>query len=227
MAGNAIIIGASRNLGLAIASEFAKRQWNVVGTVREGSAGGFDDLIRSFPGTVRREHLDITRDVEIRELGERLTANSFDLLFVNAGITDADVPVGRVDAETFSRVMVTNALAPMHVVEFLASRVKPQGTIAVMSSRQGSIAMNERGGHEVYRASKSALNQLMRSYAARVAGGHTLLLMHPGWVQTDLGGPGARLTVSDSAPRVVDIVLRHAGEPGLQFRDYTDEVIPW
>ena len=128
----------------------------------------------------------------------------------------------------FTDVMVTNALSPVRVVEGLGPLVAPGGTIAVMSSRQGSVSMNSRGGHEVYRASTSALNQLMRSYAARHADDpRTLLLMHPGWVQTELGGPGATLTVEESAHGVASVVERHAGDGGLQFLDYRDQVVPW
>lgn len=96
-----------------------------------------------------------------------------------------------------------------------------------MSSRQGSISLNTRGGHEVYRASKSALNQLMRSYATRAATGHTLLCLHPGWVQTELGGAGAPLTVEQSVAGLVTTVQAHTGEPGLQFLDHRGDVVPW
>ena len=124
--------------------------------------------------------------------------------------------------------MVTNAWSPMRVVEALGPLVTPTGTIAVMSSRQGSVGFNTRGGHEVYRASKSALNQLMRSYAARPhRDQRTLLLMHPGWVRTDLGGPGAQLTVEESARGVIDVVEEHAGDGGLQFLDHRGDVVPW
>ena len=125
------------------------------------------------------------------------------MLFVNAGVTNgpgetvADVPT-----DTFIRLMVTNALSPMRVIETLQDLVAPDGTIGVMSSGQGSIANNTRGGFEIYRASKSALNQLMRSFAARHAEDpHTLLLIAPGWVQTELGGSGAPLTHRPEHPR--------------------------
>ena len=97
-----------------------------------------------------------------------------------------------------------------------------------MSSGQGSVTNNDKGGFEVYRASKSALNQLMRSFAARHAGDpHTLLLMAPGWVQTELGGPGAPLTVEESIPRVVDTIEKHSGEGGLQYLDYQGQTVRW
>jgi NAD(P)-dependent dehydrogenase (short-subunit alcohol dehydrogenase family) len=124
--------------------------------------------------------------------------------------------------------MVTNALSPMRVVETLQDLVRPDGTIAVMSSGQGSVTNNDRGGFEIYRASKSALNQLMRSFAARQADDpRTLLLMAPGWVQTDLGGPGARLTIDQSIPGVVDTIEAQEGKGGLQFLDYRGQTVPW
>ena len=133
-------------------------------------------------------------------LRERLSDNVFDLIFVNAGIThDRCETVADVSTETFDRVMVTNALSPMRFVERFRDLVPATGTIGVMSSGQGSITNNTRvTGWEIYRASKSALNQLMRSFAARTSDDpRTLLLMAPGWVKTDLGGSDAALTVDE------------------------------
>lgn len=130
--------------------------------------------------------------------------------------------------DTFVRLMVTNVLSPMRVIETLQDLIAPHGTIAVMSSGQGSIANNTKGGFEVYRASKSALNQLMRSFAARHAGDpRTLLLMASGWVQTGLGGPAAPLTIGQSIPGVVDTVEAQAGKGGLQYLDYQGQTVRW
>jgi NAD(P)-dependent dehydrogenase (short-subunit alcohol dehydrogenase family) len=97
-----------------------------------------------------------------------------------------------------------------------------------MSSGQASITNNERGGFEVYRASKSALNQLMRSYAARhTDDSRTLLLTAPGWVQTKLGGPNARLTIDESIPKLITVIDKQHGQPGLQFLDYLGQTIAW
>jgi NAD(P)-dependent dehydrogenase (short-subunit alcohol dehydrogenase family) len=226
---SALIIGASRGLGYALAAEYLARGWQVTATVRGAGRTGLHDLAGSCAGRLAVERVDITVPDEVAALHERLAQASFDLLFVNAGVTNgpgetvADVPT-----ETFVRLMVTNALSPMRVVETLQDLVAPDGTIAVMSSGQGSVTNNDRGGFEVYRASKSALNQLMRSFAARHADDpHTLLLMAPGWVQTDLGGPGARLTVGQSIPGVVDTIEAQAAKGGLQFLDYQGQTVPW
>ena len=124
--------------------------------------------------------------------------------------------------------MLTNALSPRRVVETLARLVHPSGTVVVMSSVHGSIANNERGEFEIYRASKAALNQLMRSYSARHrADLRTLILMAPGWVRTDLGGPHAPLTVAESIPKVAQTVDAQRGHGGPQFLDHIGRPVAW
>ncbi|MEU5239342.1 SDR family oxidoreductase [Streptomyces lydicus] len=227
-AGTALIVGASRALGLGLATEYAHRGWDVIGTVRGDRRTGLHDLAEASGGRVTVESLDMTKPEEIDALRERLAERTLDLLFVNAAVTRGNIPVGEVPTEMFVEVMVTNALSPMRVIESFRSLVAPTGTIGVMSSRQGSLALNTRGGQDVYRASKSALNQLMRSYAARYAdASHTLLLMCPGHVRTELGGPDAPLTIDQSIPGVADTIDRHGGEPGLKFLNYQDQPVPW
>ena len=107
----------------------------------------------------------------------------FDVLFVNAGTANHDQaePTAETSTDEFVRVMLTNALGVMRAVEGLENLVRPAGLIGVMSSGQGSIANNEKGGHEVYRGSKAALNQFTRGYAARHADdGSPIVLMAPG-----------------------------------------------
>lgn len=224
----ALIVGASRGLGLALTDEYVKRGWNVIGTVRGTEPTALHDLADASAGRLLVESLDITEPRQIAALRTRLAERTIDLLFVNAAVTRGDIPIAEVPTEMFVEVMVTNALSPMRVVEALDALVPPTGTIGVMSSSQGSLSLNTNGGQDVYRASKSALNQLMRCYAARhIDYGRTLLLINPGWVQTDLGGPGALLTVAQSIPGVADTIDRYRGQPGLQFLDYRDTVVPW
>jgi NAD(P)-dependent dehydrogenase (short-subunit alcohol dehydrogenase family) len=224
-----LIIGASRGLGCALAAEYLARGWRVTATVRGSARTGLDDLAESPDGRLVVETVDITVREQVAALHGRLAPEAFDLLFVNAGVTNGpEETVADVPTDTFIRLMVTNALSPMRVVEALQDLVAPDGTIAVMSSGQGSIANNENGGFEIYRASKSALNQLMRSFAARHAGDpHTLLLMAPGWVQTDLGGPAAPLTIGQSIPGVADTIEAQAGKGGLQYLDYRGRTVRW
>jgi NAD(P)-dependent dehydrogenase (short-subunit alcohol dehydrogenase family) len=224
----ALIVGASRTLGLAIATDLARRGWDVTATTRSGRSHALQDATDASRSPIAVERLDFTDESQIAALRDRLAGTDFDLLFISAGITNDNVPATDVPDDIFANVVITNALSPMRTVEGLRDVVAENGTIGIMSSRQGSISFNTRGGHEVYRASKSALNQLMRSYAARRSNDpHTLLLLHPGWVQTELGGPGAQLTVEESAHGVVSTIEAHLGDGGLQFLDYQNQVVPW
>ena len=224
-----LIIGISRGIGRGLAAEYLRRGWSVIGTVRSPMAApGLEAPSAGTAGRLRVEQLDMTRPLEIGMLRERLAGERLDVLLVNAGISDGNVPIAEIDEATFNKVMSTNALAPLKVVESLQHLVVEQGTIAVMSSRQGSISLNDRGSYDVYRASKSALNQLMRSYAARHSGeARTLLLIAPGWVQTELGGPGAPQTVEQAVPSIVDTIDAHRTTGGLRFLNPQNQVIAW
>ncbi len=224
-----LIIGISRGIGRGLAAEYLRRGWSVIGTVRSATAApSLEAPSAGTAGRLRVEQLDMTRPLEIGTLRERLAGERLDVLLVNAGISDGNVPIAEIDEATFNKVMSTNALAPLKVVESLQHLVVEQGTIAVMSSRQGSISLNDRGSYDVYRASKSALNQLMRSYAARHSGeARTLLLIAPGWVQTELGGPGAPQTVEQAVPGIIDTIDAHRAAGGLRFLNPQNEVIPW
>lgn len=130
--------------------------------------------------------------------------------------------------EEFIRVMVTNALSPMRVVEALHDLVADEGTIGVMSSGQGSVSNNTQGKREVYRGSKAALNTFMRSFAARRSDDRrAMVLMAPGWVRTEMGGSEARLTIEESIPNLVSTLLSVHGKPGLQYLDYLGRTVPW
>jgi NAD(P)-dependent dehydrogenase (short-subunit alcohol dehydrogenase family) len=224
-----LLIGASRGLGLALAREWARDGRYVTATVRGSDRTGLHDLADAHPGRIEIETVDVTEPERIAALRTRLADRMFDLLFVNAGVTNRpEGTVAQTSTDEFNRVMVTNALGPMRVIETLQDHVEPAGTIGVMSSGQGSVANNERGGHEVYRGSKAALNTFMRSYAARHAGEpRTLVLVAPGWVRTDLGGPDARLGIDDSIPNVVGTLDNLQGRPGLHYVDYLGRTVAW
>ena len=225
-----LIVGASRGLGHAMAAAYLKKGWSVIGTVRGGGARSkLHDLAEVSDGRLEIEMVDICEPEQVTALRDRLSGRVLDTLFVNAGVTnDVRETTADVTTEEFVRVMVTNALSPMRVVEKLGDLVPPTGLVGVMSSGQGSIANNETGMREIYRGSKAALNMFMRSFAARhAATPRAMVVMAPGWVRTDMGGADARLSIEDSVPGLVDVLLRKRGRPGLEFLDYRGQTVPW
>jgi NAD(P)-dependent dehydrogenase (short-subunit alcohol dehydrogenase family) len=227
--GSVLIIGASRGLGHAMASEFAKKGWRVVGTVLEPDRTQLHDLADEFKGRIQIEPLDMCVPDQIAAMHKRLVGRSFDILFVNAGIAGKlEDTVADTSTEDFVRMMVTNALSPMRVIESFEDLVSSAGTIGVMSSGQGSVSGNDTGGSEVYRSTKAALNMFMRSYAARHAGeSRSLVCMAPGWTRTALGGPNAPLGIDEVIPKVVDVILSQHGTPGLKYLDRFGHTVPW
>lgn len=224
-----LLLGASRGLGFAMVEEYLKRGWRVIATGRERSTENLRRLAERSSGALEVETVDITLPDQVAALHDRLANRRLDLLFVNAGVKNDDrETIADVSTEEFVRVMVTNALSPMRAIEAFQDLVQPNGTIGVMSSGQGSVTNNTNGNYEVYRGSKAALNMFMRSFAARHAEDtRTLLLMAPGWVRTDMGGPQARLSIEESIPNLLDTMEAHAGQPGLHYLDYLGRVVPW
>jgi NAD(P)-dependent dehydrogenase (short-subunit alcohol dehydrogenase family) len=225
---SALIIGASRGLGLAITRELLERGWKVTATVRGESRTGLHELVESHPGTLDIEHLEMTVPAQIEALKSRLSGSIFDLLFVNAGITHKrHQTIGEFSTEEFVNVMVTNALAPLRVLEHLTGNVRSGGTVGVMSSGRASITNNKEGEDEVYRASKAALNMLMQSFAIRQGQDHALFAMAPGWIQTDMGGSQATFTIAEVIHDLVDTILAQEGQRGLRYINRFGEIVPW
>jgi NAD(P)-dependent dehydrogenase (short-subunit alcohol dehydrogenase family) len=225
-----LIVGASRGLGHAMAAEFLKKDWNVIGTVRGPSRTLLHDLADGHPGRVEIERLDINEPEQIAALRQRLSGRVLDMLFVNAGMTNPDPTqtIGEVSTTDFVDLMITNALSPMRVVEVLQDLVPATGLIGVMSSGQGSVANNLSGKRELYRGTKAALNQFMRSFATRESEKpRAMAVMAPGWVRTDLGGPQGKLSIEESIPNLVNVLLAKQGRPGLEYLDYLGRTVPW
>lgn len=225
-----LIVGASRGLGHAMAAEFLDKGWQVIGTVRGGSTRTeLHDLADNHPGRLDIETLDINEPAQIAALRQRLSGRTLDILFVNAGTTNNErTPIGDVPTDDFVTVMVTNALSPMRAIEALQDLVPPTGLIGAMTSGQGSITNNTTGMREVYRGSKAALNMFMRSFAARQpTTTRAFVLMAPGWIRTALGGPDAPLTIQQSIPNLVNVLLAKRARPGLEYLDYRGQTVPW
>jgi NAD(P)-dependent dehydrogenase (short-subunit alcohol dehydrogenase family) len=212
---------------LALAEEYCSRDWHVIATVRRTS-DQLKELAARFPGSLAIEVADINDAEQVHALHGRLNDRRLDVLFVNAGICVArENTPSNVDVADFTALMITNALSPMRVVELFESLVPSRGAVAVMSSELGSITQN-RGFWEMYSASKAALNMLMKCFAGRHPGDpRALLLIAPGWVRTEMGGPGASFSIEESIPRVVDAVETNLGRAGLRFIDNRGRTLPW
>jgi NAD(P)-dependent dehydrogenase (short-subunit alcohol dehydrogenase family) len=221
----ALVVGASRGLGLGLAAELRRRGWEVVGTVRdEAGAARLAAL-----GRVEVERVDVTLMPSIEALRRRLDKRVFDLLFVNAG-THGPRPqdVARAGDDEIARLFLTNAIGPVRLARRFLDLVPDEtGIVAFMSSGMGSIANNS-GGAELYRASKAALNSLSRSFAAALGGRRvTVLAVAPGWVRTDMGGPHASLSVEESVRGVLDAIEARRGSQRHGFVNWRGREVPW
>ena len=218
-----LLVGASRGLGLGLARVFSAEGWEVTATARGRSAE-----LSAIDG-VRVETVDIVDPEQVGALHGRLAGERFDLIFIVAGVADgAQEPAHSVSPDTAARVFLTNAHAPLAFAERFHDLLARGGTMAFMTSTLGSVGGNTSGGWEVYRASKAALNTLARCYALRHAGdGTTVLLMHPGWVRTDMGGPNATLDVETSTTGMVRVIMQRLGGGGCTFVDYKGDLVPW
>lgn len=222
-----LIVGASRGIGLGLVREYLARGWRVIATERKPSPA-LAAVATDAGANLVIKTLDINDRANISTLADDLDGESLDVLFVNAGVSDnPKQTINEISTEEFAHVMVTNALSPLRIVETLSPLVRKDGSVAAMSTALGSIANNTDGGYETYRASKVALNMLLRSFVARAGEQRSFLALMPGWVKTDMGGPDAPVEVSDSVRGLADVVAQHAGKQGLVFVDYQGNTIPW
>ncbi len=225
---HALIIAGSRGLGFGLVREHLARGWRVTATMR-GPSPDLEALRQASDGRLALETLDVTVPGQAAALSIRLAGQAFDLLFLNAGImAGRGVALADVPDQDISDIFLTNAIAPIRVADALAGHVAPGGMIAFMSSILGSIGTNDDGRAELYRASKAALNSLIRSFRARhAADDTTILALHPGVVRTSMGGPTAPLDIDTSVRGVADTIAARWGSGGTAFADYRNRVIPW
>jgi NAD(P)-dependent dehydrogenase (short-subunit alcohol dehydrogenase family) len=210
-----------------LAEEHLKRGWRVIASVRSASA--LDELSSTYRDQLELITLDATDWPAIDALAKSLDGRRIDLLLVNAGISGpTTLPIGEVDPDVFSSVIMTNALAPLRIIDRLADLVPSKGTIAVMSSDLGSISRNTVATWEAYRMSKAALNMGLRSLSIRRrAEGRTYLALCPGWVRTDMGGPHAHLSIEESIPRLTDVIAARTGAKGVSYVNYQGQDVAW
>lgn len=213
-----LITGANRGLGLEFARQYAADGWDVIATARQSSAE-LDAL------GVRVEPLDM-RDLEaVADFGSRI--ESLDLLIANAG-TYGPRSVSRAEeAQGWSETFAVNTIAPF----LLAQSVLPQvesagGKLIAISTRMGSIEDNNSGGFIAYRSSKAALNAAWKSLALDNPG-ILAAILHPGWVQTRMGGANAPLSPEDSVTGLRRVIEQLRPEQSGGFFSHDGTVVPW
>jgi NAD(P)-dependent dehydrogenase (short-subunit alcohol dehydrogenase family) len=226
----ALIVGANRGIGLGVTKEFLAHGWDVIATARRPEeATALHALAASHPGRVSIPRLDMNDPAEVDGFARGLGGRVMDAVLVNAGVAGPEHrSASAVTAEEIGALMFTNAIAPVRLARSLTGHVRPgSGVVAFTSSVMGSVAVNP-GGHELYRASKAALNSLTRGLWGEWSGKNlTMVSVHPGWVRTDMAGPSAAVSVEDSAAGVVAVIEAQSGAHRHRFLDYTGEELPW
>nr|WP_024309495.1 SDR family oxidoreductase [Pseudomonas sp. P818] len=220
-----LIIGASRGLGLGLASEFAAQGWAVTATVRSAAQ---EAPLQGLG--VRVEQLEMTDSASLEQLAGRLSGQQFDIIFVNAGVAGpSHHSTAQASAEEMGQLFLTNAVAPLRVAERLLPNLAAEhGLIVFMSSILGSIEAGAGLGMPLYGASKAALNHLVQCFVRTQDNPRLgVLLMHPGWVRTDMGGADAPLDIDSSCKGMVQQVSAAVGQAGLHYLDYQGNALPW
>lgn len=218
-----LVTGAGRGLGLELARQYEADGWEVIATVREP-----DKATELAALGVRVEALDMRDFGALAAFPERLGGKPLDLFIANAGVSKAKWIRSRDDAEDWQEVHAVNAVAPTLLAESLLPLVEAaEGRMAAINSRMGSID-DSSGGYIGYRASKAALNAAWRALALgwreRPV---TLVLLHPGWVQTDMGGPQAPLPADESVAGMRRVIAELPRSESGAFLDYRGAPVPW
>ncbi|AGE28866.1 SDR family oxidoreductase [Pseudomonas poae] len=222
----ALIIGASRGLGLGLVKQLLQDGWDVTATVRDP---GKADALKAV-GPVQIEKLDMDDQQAVIALSQRLKDRTFDLLFVNAGVKGPDnQEPGHATLAQVGQLFFTNAVAPINLAQRFVGQIrKDSGVLAFMSSVLGSVTIPDGSDMALYKASKAALNSMTNSFVTQLGGKKlTVLSLHPGWVKTDMGGENAHIDVDTSVRGLVDQVNAYTGKGGHHFVDYKGDTIAW
>ncbi|MFM2128723.1 MAG: hypothetical protein RL477_269 [Pseudomonadota bacterium] len=222
-----LVTGASRGLGLEFVRQYADDGWRVHACCRAPADAG---ALAAIAGDVTVHALDVTDHGAIAALARNVAGEAIDLLLNNAGIYGRRQSLGRIDFAGWEEVLRTNTLAPVAVTEALLPALeKAKGAkVALITSRMGSIADNTSGGTYAYRASKAALNAAGRSLALDLAGrGIVVLLLHPGWVRTDMGGAGGQIDAPRSVAGLRRVIAGAGAADSGRFFAYDGREIPW
>lgn len=223
-----LITGAGRGLGLEFARQYAADGWRVIATCREGKKS---KQLAALSGDIKVYKLDIADHVRIQALAKSLRKQAIDLLINNAGIYGPrPVKLGGVDYAAWDEAMRINAMSPLKIAEcfldnVVAGKLKK---IVAITSKMSSMSDNSSGGGYIYRSSKAALNAVMRSLSVDLKPrGVSVAILHPGWVRTDMGGPGGLIGADESVAGLRRVIDDLTIETSGGFFNYDGAEIPW
>jgi NAD(P)-dependent dehydrogenase (short-subunit alcohol dehydrogenase family) len=219
-----LITGSGRGIGLEFARQYAADGWSVVATVRNEAAA---EQLRVLPGEITVEFLDMRDHRALVAFAERI-GGPLDLFIANAGVTRPDGTSAE-DAGGWLEVLDVNCVAPTFLAYNLAPKVvAARGKMIAITSQMGSIADNNSGGWNAYRASKAALNAAWRSMAVEMRSDPvSIAMLHPGWVRTDMGGPGGTLDTAQSVTALRQVIDGLGGSDKGLFLNHRGETLPW
>ncbi|MFC6632286.1 SDR family oxidoreductase [Microbulbifer taiwanensis] len=231
MPGTILITGSNRGIGLEMCRQFAADGWRVLACCRDlPNATELRSLRERYPN-LRLFQLDVTDYGHMATLAKALEGEAIDILFNNAGYYGPKgVSFGQVDRDEWRRVLESNTIAPYMMAETFADNVaaSEHRVIAVVSSKVGSIADNSSGGGYIYRSSKTAVNQVVKSLSVDLRErGISVIALHPGWVKTAMGGPNALISAEESVAGLKKVLLETNPENSGRFVNYDGTEIPW
>ena len=227
-----LVTGANRGLGLEFARQYAAEGWRVIAACRAPDAAQeLQELVAQSGGRIHVLAMNVTDTASVRAAAAVLKGEAVDLLLNNAGVGGPPgQQLGNLDYAAWARVLDTNTLGPMRVVEALLENVAQSKLkrVVTITSAMGSIADNLSGGRYAYRSSKAAVNIVMKSLSVDLAPrGITCLVVHPGWVRTDMGGSGGKLTPAESVRALRSLIESIKPEDSGKFLNYDGKPYPW
>ena len=226
-----LITGANRGIGLELSEQFAEDGWQVLACCRNPDDAGQLQALNERGLAIELHALDVTDYEQMATLAEQLANRPIDILLSNAGIYGSKgTGFGQVDAEEWRQVLEVNTIAPLMLTQAFVEQVaaSQQKLVAVISSKVGSIADNSSGGSYVYRSSKTAVNQVVKSLSIDLADrGISVISLHPGWVQTEMGGPNAEIGTDESVSGLKSILQSAGRAQSGQFIEFNGDSIPW
>jgi NAD(P)-dependent dehydrogenase (short-subunit alcohol dehydrogenase family) len=227
-----LITGANRGLGLEFTRQYLKEGWTVIAACRNpGAARGLQDLEAGSQGALTVVELDVTDGASVKRAAGRLQGRAIDVLVNGAGIYGGGgQKLGSLDYEDWRQVLEVNLLGPARVCEAFLDGLErsDRRLIVTITSGMGSLADNTSGGSILYRTSKAAVNMLMRTSALDLKPrGITCIVVNPGWVKTDMGGPNAKLSPEESIQAMRRLFAKLGPEDSGKFYNYDGREYPW